>query len=256
MIEFFFKISCCLGLFALIGCQQTNQTSVEEKVPEVIRDSTTQVDQIELNEPEPVDPLEGAMIAAGLVNIQSLDTAILVDLKYSTTDNFVGVDVYGDLESAYLQPDVAKKLVIAQKLLREDHPDHHLLIYDAARPLRVQQILWDTLDKPHNIKHFYVANPEEGSIHNFGSAVDLTIANAQKKALDMGTGYDFFGELAYPSKEQELLASGQLTKQQIANREILRSVMQRAGFTPITTEWWHFNAMSRARAAETYEIIE
>lgn len=256
MIKLLVRISCYLSLLIPFSCQQTQQAAMEERVPGLGQDSLQSLPNEHISKPKPVSQLEEAMIAAGLVNIHSLDTSILVDLKYSTTDNFVGVDVYGDLENAYLQPEVASKLVTAQKLLNDEYPDYHLLVYDAARPRSVQQILWDTLNKPHNIKHFYVANPEEGSIHNFGSAVDLTIANAQMEALDMGTHYDFFGEMAYPSKEPELLASGQLTEKHISNREILRSVMRRAGFTPITTEWWHFNALSRARAAETYDIIE
>ena len=144
----------------------------------------------------------------------------------------------------------------AQTFLHETHPQYHLMVYDGARPLSVQQIFWDTLAKPEELKHLYVADPAVGSIHNYGSAVDLTICDQQGIELDMGTDYDHFSELAYPSKEQELLAQGKLTATQLENRELLRSVMGRAGFTPINTEWWHFNAYSRKRAAELFEIIQ
>ena len=75
----------------------------------------------------------------GLVDVQSLDKTIGVELKYSSEDNFVGEDMYGELERAYLLPHFAKKVVQAQRILKEKHPDYSLLIYDAARPLSVQR---------------------------------------------------------------------------------------------------------------------
>ena len=204
---------------------------------------------------KPLGALEMTLIESGLVDIQALDDRILVDLRYSSTNNFVGVDVYGDLQRCYLQRDIAEKLIKAQDHLNVEKTGYHLLVFDGARPLRVQQIFWDTLAKPEEIKHLYVADPKEGSIHNYGSAVDLTIADEQGQALDMGTDYDFFGELAYPTKEDEMLTKGLLTEAQVENRRLLRRVMDQAGFTPINTEWWHFNGYSRKRAAELYEII-
>jgi D-alanyl-D-alanine dipeptidase len=204
-------------------------------------------------------PLEKQMIDQGLINIQVLDPSLKVELKYSTTDNFVKKDVYGDLTSAYLQPDVARKLIKAHEYLKSSHPDFRFLIYDAARPNSVQYILWDALDDlkiPEKSKSQYVANPTIGSIHNFGCAVDLTVVNEKGIPLDMGTPYDFFGPLAYPRKEQEMLSSGKLSKQQVANREILRTAMKKAGFFVNTTEWWHFDAMSRAQAKAKYGIIK
>lgn len=180
----------------------------------------------------------------------------MVELKYSTTDNFLGEDVYGELERAYLQPEPAAKLAEAQRLLRERNPEYRLLVYDAARPRSIQQVLWDKLRVPLVEKTKYVSNPKNGSVHNFGAAVDLTIARADGTPLDMGTPYDFFGELAYPTKEKEMVRKGKLTQQQVENRILLREVMGKAGFTGILTEWWHFNALSREKAKEKYPIIE
>lgn len=205
---------------------------------------------------QPKSEVEQSLIRAGLVNVQEVEPTILVVLKYSTTDNFVGVDVYGDLERAYLQPEAAAKLARAQRLLQQKHPAYRLLVYDAARPRSIQQVLWDTLQKPVREKPKYVADPKVGSIHNYGGAVDLTIACADGNPLDMGTPYDFFGELAYPSKEAEMLRRGKLTPEQVQNRQLLREVMEKAGFTGIKTEWWHFNALSREKAKERYAIIE
>lgn len=235
----------------LFCCDDTRQISQKNSSDPATKDTLVQTRTLKV----PVSSLEQSLMNAGLVDIQSLDSSIQVDLKYSSTDNFVGVDVYGQLEKCYLQREVAEKVVEAQRFLQEKKPGYSLLIFDGARPLSVQQIFWDTLAKPDHLKHLYVADPREGSIHNFGSAVDLTIADAQGQALDMGTPYDFFGELAYPSKEEDLLQQGALTGQQVANRQLLREIMALAGFTPINTEWWHFNAYSRKKAEELYRII-
>lgn len=206
-----------------------------------------------------ITAVEQKMLEQGLVNIQKLDPKIKVELKYSTTDNFVGKDVYGDLNSAYLQPEMAKRLATANALLKQNHPNYTLLVYDAARPNSVQYALWDALDNlniPAKNKKMYVADPKIGSNHNFGCAVDLTVVDANGKPLDMGTKYDFFGPLAYPRSEQEMLKKGKLTQQQIDNRLILRKVMNQAGFATNTTEWWHFDGMSKSQARARYGMIK
>ncbi|AKD57510.1 M15 family metallopeptidase [Spirosoma radiotolerans] len=200
---------------------------------------------------------EATMAKQGLVDVQKVDPTILVDLKYSTTDNFVGKDVYGDLTRAYMQPMAAQKLAEASKYLQAHHPTLRLLVYDAARPRTAQWKLWNALpDLPENERQKYVADPRKGSIHNYGCAVDLTVANQDGKPLDMGTKYDFFGELAYPSRENELLKAGKLTQQQIDNRQILRTAMRQGGFSPIEFEWWHFNALSREKAKMVFRIVD
>nr|WP_245803621.1 M15 family metallopeptidase [Algoriphagus marinus] len=200
--------------------------------------------------------LEQQLIAQGLVDLEEYIPGIKVELKYSTTDNFFGQDVYGELTHAYLQPEVADMLKEAQGKLKSEYPNLTLLIYDGVRPLSVQQILWDNLDRPDSIKPLYVADPKVGSLHNFGVAVDLTIFdNESGMPLDMGTTYDFFGYEAYPDREMEMMAAGKLTRQQLANREILRKVMNSSGFSGIGSEWWHFNAFSRKVAGEKFEII-
>jgi D-alanyl-D-alanine dipeptidase len=203
------------------------------------------------------DKLEQSMIKQGLVDIQKVDPTILVELKYSTTDNFVGKDVYGDLTRAYMQPMAARKLAKASQYLQEKHPDLRLLVYDAARPRSAQWNLWNALpNMPEHERQKYVADPRKGSIHNYGCAVDLTVATKEGKPLDMGTKYDYFGELAYPSKEDELLKAGKLTQEQISNRQILRTAMLQGGFSRIEFEWWHFNSLSREKAKMVFRIVE
>ena len=206
-----------------------------------------------------IPELEQTMIDQHLVDIQKVDPTIRVQLKYSTTDNFIKKDVYGDLTKAYLQPEMANKLASASKHLQQNNPGFHLLVYDAARPNSAQYALWDALDDlniPKSRKTMYVADPKIGSNHNFGCAVDLTVVDKDGEPLDMGTKYDYFGILAYPRAENEMLKSGKLTAKQISNRNILRSAMIKAGFTVNTTEWWHFDGMSKKQARAKYGIIK
>jgi D-alanyl-D-alanine dipeptidase len=201
--------------------------------------------------------LEKRLIAAGLVDVKEVIPEVYVDLKYSTTDNFIEQDVYGELDNCYLQPIVAEMLKSAHAFLKESRPDLTFMIYDGVRPLSVQEILWENLDKPDNVKPLYVADPKVGSLHNFGVAVDLTLAEAQTgQVLDMGTGYDFFGYPAYPDREDQMIREGKLSQEQVDNRGILRQVMNKAGFQGIGSEWWHFNAFSRKVAGEKFVMVE
>lgn len=201
--------------------------------------------------------LEQRLMDAGLINIQEVVPEVYVELKYSTTDNFFKKDVYGDLENCYVQPLVAEMLQKAHNFLKEEHPDLTFKIYDGVRPLSVQQILWDNLDKPEKVKPLYVADPKKGSLHNFGVAIDLTLAHSQTgEVLDMGTGYDFFGYPAYPDREEQMVREGEITQEQVANRNILRMAMNSAGFEGIGSEWWHFNAFSRKMAGEKFVMVK
>ena len=205
-----------------------------------------------------ISPLSAETIKNNdLVNIQELDSTILIDLKYSTTDNFMNMDMYGDLETCYLRKNPAEMLLRANEYLKETNPELNLLIYDGLRPRSIQRKLWNALDEvPETERTQYVADPEKGSIHNYGAAVDLTLAHENGSPLDMGTNYDYFGELAFPALEDSLLSIGVLTKAQIQNRKILRSVMTKAGFSTISSEWWHFNAYSYQDIQSKYNIIE
>ncbi len=201
-----------------------------------------------------VQNLEQQLQHQGLVNIHTLTPDILVDLKYSSTDNFLGADTYGDLENCYLQPKAAAMLDEAQKFLKRIHPELTLLVYDGARPRSVQRKMWALVAGTPS--QGYVANPDRGSVHNFGSAVDLTLATNAGAPLDMGTAFDYFGKLAQPRHEERFLKEGKLTSKQIKNRDLLRQVMTHAGFQSISIEWWHFNAVPVKVARSKYRIIE
>ncbi|MFT7421932.1 MAG: D-alanyl-D-alanine dipeptidase [Psychromonas sp.] len=245
------------SLTILLSCSGATNDKVEVTEKES-KDSETQIYEkstvLELD----IGDFEQSLIDQGLVNIQKIDSSLMVDLKYSSKDNFFQEDVYQDLENAYLPPEVAQMLIMANKRLQEVYPKYRLLIFDAVRPHNVQRILWMALDSlPVNVRKAYVADPEKGSLHNYGCAVDLSIYDTQKDSLlDMGTTYDYFGYLAYPRKETEMLEKRLLSEGHIANREVLRSVMKGAGFRSIRSEWWHFNSTTLAFAKLNYPLIQ
>ena len=192
-----------------------------------------------------------------VVNIQELDPTIMVDLRYSSKNNFLKKDIYGDLEDCFLRKEPAEMLCLANKHLKESYPELRLLVFDGLRTRSVQKKLWDALDTISlSERTQFVADPEKGSIHNYGAAVDLTLSLENGLELDMGTNYDHFGELAFPALEDSLLALGKLTGKQIENRRILRKVMTKAGFSTIDSEWWHFDAFSYNETKNKYKIVE
>lgn len=252
---FIFLIACLL----IVSCKDSSDSNLEISSDENLTDSTEILqDTMPFVETEEyiVDTLEQKLIDAGLLDIQSIIPQIQVDLKYSTTDNFMGEDVYGHLSKAYLQPDVVEDLKKCLTYLQSVDSSLTLLIYDAVRPRSVQQIMWDILDMPINEKTKFVSNPKNGSVHNYGAAVDITICDLNGVALDMGANYDDIRLIAYPKHEQAYLDSGMLSQTQIDNRKLLRETMKAGGFFGIQTEWWHFNRYSRDVCKTKYAIIE
>ena len=179
-----------------------------------------------------------------------------VDLKYSTTDNFMKRDVYGDFARCLLVDDAAQMLGKAHALLAQRAPGLTFVMYDCARPRSVQLVMWDVVKGTP--QQGYVANPHvpPGSVHNTGCAVDLSLWDTKAQApVDMGTPYDFFGPAAQPRKEADLFKEGALTNEQLANRLLLREVMVRAGFRILPHEWWHFDCRPGHEARKTYPLI-
>ena len=226
---------------------QTNNTVKQESVLLLKKEQTQAHDSC---------ALEKLFVQKNLVNISSLDSNIRVVLHYSTTHNFLNKSLYHGLTDCYLPCEVAIKLCNAQYYLNSHFSNYHLIVFDAVRPLHIQKQMWDELDMPAKDKINYLAHPNDISLHNYGAAVDVGIIGDNDVLLDMGTPFDFFGELSEPKREKELVEKGQLSKEALANRLLLRNVMTKAGFTPITSEWWHFNATNKVNAALAYQLIE
>lgn len=189
-----------------------------------------------------------------IVDITRINSRILVHLVYSTPDNFLRDDVYGDLDTCYLRREVAEMLGRAQDVLESKKKGLCLMVYDGLRPRSIQYEMWRTVKGTW--QESYVAHPDTGSIHNYGAAVDLTIADEKGAPLNMGTPFDSFGEASQPRYEKQLLKQGRLTKGQIANRQLLREAMKEAGFSGIPDEWWHFQACDLQTAVNRYPIVE
>ncbi len=192
----------------------------------------------------------------GLVNIHELDSSIRVDLRYADTSNFLHSGFYDGLKTAYLTCEAAIKLSNAQYYLKSLHPNYSLVIFDAARPLHIQQLMWDSLKMPAPKKYQYLSIPSEPSLHNYACAVDVSILDLTTGSLlDMGSEYDHFGKLSEPMKEKVLLKSGELSEVAYKNRLLLRKVMGTAKYKAITTEWWHFSICTKPEAQQRFELI-
>jgi D-alanyl-D-alanine dipeptidase len=179
---------------------------------------------------------------------------LAVDLRYAGPRNFVGHDLYGTLDCAWVHRLAADGLAKAAVYVARQAPGHRLLILDALRPHRVQVELWDFLGGT-GLRQ-YVADPARGSIHSFGMAVDVTVIDAGGAELDMGTGFDEMNERSHPVLEAQHLASGALTARHIAHRKLLRAAMHAGGFNGIDNEWWHFDMLDRQHVREHFIRVE
>ena len=150
-----------------------------------------------------------------------------LDIRYATTDNFMGLQIY-PCGRCFLRPAVAAALLRAEQTLRAQRLG--LVLYDCYRPRPAQQKLWDVTPNPR-----YVTPPAKGSMHNRGAAVDLALTDLRTgDTLDMGTPYDFFGPAAAP-------AYMALPDTILRRRRTLSAALTAEGFRPIRSEWWHYN---------------
>ena len=168
---------------------------------------------------------------------------VRVDLRYASTRNLLGRDLYSPHDCAWLHVQAADALARAASWLARERPDLHLLVLDAARPQRVQELFWAHVKGTPMQPYF--APPERGSIHSFGMACDLTLTSGQGQELDMGTPFDDTTELSHPALEHRHAASGALTETQLAHRRLLRTAMLHGRWDGIATEWWHFDCGDR-----------
>ena len=190
----------------------------------------------------------------GFVSIAEADSSIAIDLMYTRADNFTGTLLYEDLKEAYLHPDAMKSLKRAQRLLKEQYPGYSLIVYDAARPLSVQQKMWNVVKGTSKYK--YVSNPNRGGgLHNYGLAVDVSIQDSLGQPLPMGTKVDHLGMEAHITDEIGLVHNGKMSETERQNRLLLRKVMKETGFRALPSEWWHFNFCSRDVAKQKYKLI-
>jgi D-alanyl-D-alanine dipeptidase/CubicO group peptidase (beta-lactamase class C family) len=171
--------------------------------------------------------------APDLVEIVAIEPTIRLDLRYATTNNFMGLRFY-ETPRALLQRPAAQALARVQKRLAA--AGYGLVVFDAYRPWQVTKMFWDAT--PPELRHF-VADPARGSRHNRGCAVDVTLCHADGQPADMPSGYDEFTPRAGPDHPGG-------TSRERWHRELLRAAMAAEGFTVYEHEWWHFDHLDWA----------
>ncbi len=170
-----------------------------------------------------------------LVELVKLDPTIELDIRYASTNNFMGTPFY-DEARAFLQRPAAEALVRVSRKLKP--LGYGLIIHDGYRPWYVTKMFWDATPDD---KKIFVANPQEGSRHNRGCAVDLSLYDLKTgQEVEMPSGYDEMSERAYPSYQGGTPEARRL-------RDLLRHEMELEGFTVYQYEWWHFDYQDWAK---------
>lgn len=184
------------------------------------------------------DRLVAADPSKRLVDAQSVEPSLRLDVRYATPNNFMQTTLY-PVARVFVRQPVAEALRDVQRELATKHLG--LKLFDGYRPYRVTERMWEPIRNPD-----FVADPAKGSRHNRGAAVDLTV-------VDLATG----NELAMPTPYDDFTSHARqdfndLPAEVIANRALLRDVMTRHGFEPLPSEWWHFDFAGWDR----YELMD
>ncbi len=219
----FYCIPLLLLSFFIFQCQPANKTEqLVETNPDTLLMDTSTVVPADLQPVPPIpdyDTLEWA-------DVHLLDESIVLDMRYATANNFVEEKMY-ECGRCFLRPEVARKIVKVHRGLQKQGLG--LKMFDCYRPRPIQWKLWEKIPDAR-----YVSDPRKGSMHNRGAAVDLTIVDVEGRQLDMGTTFDFFGPKAWSTFQD-------LPDSVLANRQLLRRLLEAEGFAGIRTEWWHFS---------------
>lgn len=147
-------------------------------------------------------------------------------MAYADTANFMHTKIY-PCARCFLRPEVAEALDRANEIAKDK--GLKLVLYDCYRPYSFQKVMYDLVNDPQ-----YVAPPGKGSNHNRGAAVDISLADENGELLDMGGAFDDFSEISHYDNLN-------VSKTGKKNRRLLRNIMTKAGFTPLSSEWWHFD---------------
>ena len=164
-----------------------------------------------------------------LVELVRLDPTIKLDIRYASSTNFMSTPMYSEAR-AFLQKPAAEAVVRANARLKPQ--GYGLIIHDGYRPWYVTKMFWDATPAD---KHMFVADPKEGSRHNRGCAVDLSLYDLKTgREVDMPSGYDEMSERSYAD-----YPGG--TEPERRRRALLRAAMESEGFQVYPQEWWHFD---------------
>lgn len=182
--------------------------------------------------PSPAGPPTGGgpYRPSALVELTKLDPTIKLDIRYATSNNFVGRPVYPEAR-AFLQRPAADALLLAHRRLREK--GYGIVVFDAYRPWSITKVFWDITPAD---KKMFVADPAVGSKHNRGCAVDIGLYDLKTgRLVEMPGAYDEMSERSFVT-----YTGG--TAEQRARRDLLRATMEKDGyFFVYPEEWWHFD---------------
>jgi len=166
------------------------------------------------------------------VNLKDFSSEFVLDMRYATENNFLKAKVY-ECAECYLRYKTVKKLIEANEKFKK--LGYSIKLFDCYRPLDIQKRMWEIVSNP-----IYVADPKKGSIHNRGAAVDITLVDKNGVEVDMGTGFDHFGKEAAHSYQD-------LSKLVLANRKLLKTVMESCSFKTFPSEWWHYDLITKEK---------
>ena len=172
-----------------------------------------------------------------LIEITPSSHDVQIALAYATPNNFTGKPVYVPGARCYLHPEAAEKLAVAVKLA--DAIGYKVKIFDAYRPTEAQWKLWEHTPDPD-----FLADPNRGSPHSRGVAIDLTLCERDGSELDMGTPFDAFTPLSHHGN-QEISPEAQ------RHRHLLMGVMTTAGWDFFRNEWWHYQLFN----SRSYDLL-
>jgi D-alanyl-D-alanine dipeptidase len=189
----------------------------------------------------------GQLQTSDLVDVAQLDPTFKLDVRYATSNNFLGTPVYTQAR-VFLQRPAAAALVRASQRLREQ--GFGLLLFDGYRPWWVTKLFWEATPESQRA---FVADPAQGSRHNRGCAIDLSLYDLKSgREVQMPSPYDEFSKRAHPD-----YIGG--TAAERARRDTLRHAMEAEGFTVNEDEWWHYDYLdwqSYPIGTEPFEKID
>src|SRR3954470_23262920 len=166
-----------------------------------------------------------AASAPAFVDVHDVAPKVRIEMRYAMKENFLHEAVY-PCARCLLRRDAANALGKAQRAAEKK--GYGLKVWDCYRPVAVQEAMWRIEPDPR-----FVADPKKGSVHNRGGAVDITLVTASGGELEMPTKHDDFSEAAFANAPADADAT--------LHRAILRSAMEGAGFSVMSSEWWHFD---------------
>jgi D-alanyl-D-alanine dipeptidase len=224
-MHFLRKIHFRLFGFLLVLLQLSFAQEVSFRIPPLRPVEELRADALKAQPP----PEPGTFLKPDLVELVKLDPTIKLDIRYATTNNFLGTPVYTQAR-AFLQRPAAEALLRAHRELQGQ--GYGLLIHDGYRPWYVTKIFWDATPDD---KKIFVANPAEGSKHNRGCAVDLSLYDLKTgKGVKMPSGYDEMTDRAFADYDGG-------TPEERARRALLRQALEKQDFKVNPKEWWHFD---------------